>query len=229
MHADLSASTLWLMVGLGAFHGVNPAMGWLFAVALGLQERRGRAVARALLPIALGHLIAVGGVVLVTTAIGVAVPHEVLRAAVAAILIGLGGYGLFRHLHPTWVRMRVGFVDLVAWSALVATVHGAGLMVVPALMADSGVEATPAHVDHVHMHAHAAMMTGTAATSASASPLAGVLATGAHTAGYLVVTGLIAWMVYRYVGVGFLRRAWFNIDVAWAVALVLTGALTLVL
>jgi hypothetical protein len=216
MTADVSPSTLWLMAGLGAFHGINPAMGWLFAVALGLQDRSGRAVVRALVPIALGHLLAVGGLILLTTMLGVALPMDVLRVVVATVLMGLGGYGLFRHLHPRWVRMRVGFRDLVFWSCLVATVHGAGLMVVPALLGVTKLEAA----GHAVGHAHAPALAGS---------MAAWLATSVHTASYLVVMGLVAGVVYRWLGVGFLRTAWLNIDLVWAVALITTGIVTLVL
>lgn len=205
---------LWLMAGLGAFHGLNPAMGWLFAVALGLQEKSGRAVARALVPIALGHLLAIAGVVLLTVLAGVAVPGQALRVIVGVVLVSLGAVGLVKHLHPRWVRMRVGFRDLVVWSTLVATVHGAGLMVVPALIGSSGVHAAP------HGGSHGA---------AAISPLAGLLATLAHTVGYLAVMGLIAGIVYRWLGVGFLRTAWLNINLVWAVTLIATGVLTLLL
>lgn len=218
MDAGVNTSTLWVMAGLGAFHGVNPAMGWLFAVARGLQEGRGRAVLGAVVPIALGHLVAIATVILLTMAVGAALPVALLRTIVGALLIGLGGYALLRHLHPRWIRMRVSFGDLIVWSTLVATVHGAGLMVVPVLLGASAGSAAHHASSHAHMH-----------MAPAGRPLVAFLATGAHTAGYVVVMGAIAWIVYRFVGVGFLRTAWLNVDVVWAAALVVTGLFTLVM
>ena len=111
-HAEMGSTALWLMLLLGAYHGINPGMGWLFAVALGMQEQKGRAVARALVPIALGHALAIGIVVLAAAFLGMALPREAIRYPVAALLFGLGIYSLVRHHHPRWVRMQVGFRDL---------------------------------------------------------------------------------------------------------------------
>src|SRR5215475_8967630 len=105
-HAEVGSAALWLMLLLGAYHGINPGMGWLFAVALGMQERKGRAVAKALVPIALGHALAIGIVVLAAVFLGRALPLTVIRYTVATLLIGLGAYCLVCHRHPRWVRMR---------------------------------------------------------------------------------------------------------------------------
>ncbi len=215
-HVAIDATTVWVMVGLGAFHGINPGMGWLFAVALGMQRQKWSAVAQSLLPIALGHALAIGAVVLAALVIGTALPLATIRYAVGALLLGLGLYRLVRHRHPRWVRMQVGFRDLTAWSFLMASAHGAGVMVVPVLLGGGAVEAA----SHVSGHAHA---------SSAASPLAGLLATGVHTVAYLAVTGGIAWVVYRYFGLAFLRRAWLNLDAVWAAALIVTGVVTLVI
>ena len=134
MHADVSNTTMWLMLLLGAYHGLNPGMGWLFAVALGMQEQKGTTLFRSLVPMALGHALAVGSVVAVAALLGVSLPLVVIRGIVAAGLVGLGIFFLVRHWHPRWVRMRVGFRDLTLWSFLMATAHGAGLMVVPVLL-----------------------------------------------------------------------------------------------
>ena len=214
MHAGLTSTALWLMLLLGAYHGLNPGMGWLFAVALGMQEQKGRAVVRALVPIALGHALAIGGVVLVAAFLGMTLPLVVIRYSVAAILVGLGIYCLVRHQHPRWVRMQVGFRDLAVWSFLMASAHGAGLMVVPVLLGSSTVKAQGRMAGHNHM-------------ASATSPLAGVLATGVHTFAYLAVTGLVAWVVYRKFGLALLRKTWFNFDLLWAVVLVATGLVTL--
>ena len=108
MHAEMGSTALWLMLLLGAYHGINPGMGWLFAVALGMQEQKGSAVARALVPIALGHALSIGIVVLAAAFLGMALPREAIRYSVAALLFGLGIFSLVRHYHPRWVRMQVG-------------------------------------------------------------------------------------------------------------------------
>ena len=209
-------ASLWLMLLLGAYHGLNPAMGWLFAVALGLQAQEGAAVARALVPIAIGHALAIAAAVLAAAFLGVALPATAIRVAVAVALIVIGLCWLRRHRHPRWVRMQVGFRDLTVWSFLVASVHGAGLMVLPLLLGGGGVEAAGQRAGHDH-----AMPAG--------GVLFGLLATGIHTASYLAVTGLVAWVVYRRLGLALLRKAWFNVDVVWAAALVVSGLVTLVL
>jgi hypothetical protein len=201
------------MLLLGVYHGLNPGMGWLFAVALGLQAQRGSAVARALGPMALGHALAIGTVVLVATLLGQVLPGGAVRWVVAMVLVGLGIHKLVRPHHPRWVRMRVGFRDLTVWSFLVASAHGAGLMVLPFLL-ESPVASAAAATGHQH-HAQ------------SGTLLAGLAATAMHTGGYLAATGLVAWLVYRWLGLSLLRRAWFNVDVAWAVALIVSGLVTL--
>src|SRR5207248_5069634 len=133
-HAELTSTTLWLTLLLGAYHGLNPGMGWLFAVALGMQEQKGSTVIRSLIPIALGHALAIGGAVLLAAFLGMTLPLVVIRSFVAAVLIGLGIYCLLRHQHPRWVRMQVRFRDLTLWSFLMARAHAAGLMVVPVLL-----------------------------------------------------------------------------------------------
>jgi len=215
-HAEVGSTALWLMVLLGAYHGINPGMGWLFAVALGLQEQKGSAVARSLVPIALGHALAIGIVVLAAAFLGMALPRETIRYPVAVLLLGLGIYSLVTHYHPRWVRMKVGFGDLTLWSFLMASAHGAGLMVVPVLLGSQAVEASAGMASHHHM-------------SASATPLAALIATGIHTASYLAVTGLIAWIVYAKVGLAVLRKAWLNLNAVWAVALMVTGLVTLLM
>jgi hypothetical protein len=212
-HAGLTSTTLWLMLLLGAYHGLNPGMGWLFAVALGMQEQRSSAVARSLVPIAIGHALAIGIVVLTATILGMTLPLVAIRYTVAAVLVGLGIFCLMRHWHPRWVRMQVGFCDLTVWSFLMASAHGAGFMVVPVLLGSTTVEAQGRMAGHNHLSA--------------TTPLAGMLATGVHTIAYLAVTGGVAWVVYRKLGLALLRKAWINFDLVWASALVVTGVVTL--
>jgi hypothetical protein len=215
-HAGVTSRVLWLMLLLGAYHGLNPGMGWLFAVARGMQERKGSAVARSLVPIAVGHVVAIGSVVLITAFLGMTLPLVVIRYFVAAVLVGLGIYSLVRHQHLRWVRMQVGFRDLTVWSFLMAYAHGAGLMVVPVLLGSNNVGAQGQMSGHNHI-------------STTVGPLAGMLATGVHTVAYLAVTGLVAWVVYRKLGLALLRKAWLNFDLVWAAALVATGLVTLLI
>jgi hypothetical protein len=201
---------------LGAYHGINPGMGWLFAVALGMQQGSAAGVWRALWPIALGHGLAVGVVLAVAAAAQLVVPLATLRIVVASILIAFGLYRLWRHRHPVYGGMQVGFRDLTIWSFLMASAHGAGFMVLPLVMtAPADVHAAGAS------HAHTFL-----ASSAIGASLSAALAV--HTLTYLVVTALIAWLVYARVGLAILRTAWFNLDWLWACVLVLTGALVLV-
>jgi hypothetical protein len=199
----------WVLLAfLGAFHGVNPGMGWLFAVALGMQENRASAVWRALVPIGIGHACAIAAVVLLGVVAGIVLPTDALRWSVAAFLVGLGLLRLARHWHPRWASMRISAGGLSVWSFLIATAHGAGLMVLPVWLRMS---AAPEHVDHVHG----------ASTLSSA-----FAATAVHSGSYLIVTAAIAWIVFHKVGVGLLRKAWINLDVIWAAALITSGGLT---
>jgi hypothetical protein len=193
---------------LGAFHGINPGMGWLFAVALGMQERRRSAIWRAMLPLTLGHMLAIGTAILIAALAGVAIPAHQLKYPVAALLIGLGAYRLFRHRHPRLGGMRVGMPGLTVWAFLMATVHGAGLMVLPIFLG----MAAPAMAASCH-----------AAAGGSRSAGVAFLATAVHTAGYLSVTAAAAWIVFERLGLGLLRKAWVNMDLIWAAALLATG------
>jgi len=209
----------WLAVfGLGLFHGINPAMGWLFAVALGLQEQKRAAVLRALPPIALGHALSIGIIITVVLLARVAVPPRTLKIAAAAILFGFGLFRLLRSRHPNWVGMRVGFGDLTLWSFVMASAHGAGLMLVPFFLPSAAGEESHHHEAH-QMHAWAF-----ANFSAPSLLIAAVVI---HTLGYLVITALVAIVVYEKLGVAILRRAWFNIDFVWMLALMITGVFIL--
>ena len=215
------ASSWMAYAALGAGHGINPGMGWLFAVALGLQAGRSRAVWLALPPLALGHGLAIAAAALGAAALGQMVPAQALKPIVGASLLALGGVRLLRHRHPRYGGMRVGFRELTIWSFLMATAHGAGLMVLPLLVG----EAAAAPAGHAMSGAHAA--------HASLLPLpeladASLWATAAHTAGYLLVTGLVAVFVYRKLGLRLLRTMWINLDVIWGGALLVTGTITLI-
>jgi len=219
----LSESWPWITLALlGAYHGLNPAMGWLFAVALGLQEQRRGAVLQALPPIALGHATAVLLAVMVIGVAQIVVPLGVLRYVCAGVLILFGLYKLARRRHPRWVGMRVGFRDLTSWSFLMASAHGAGLMLIPVLLGLSstermqGAHANGGHADH-------AAMTGSVTVPTD------LAAVGLHTLAMFAVMGAVAIVVYEKLGVMILKRTWFNVDLLWAGALVGAGLITLVI
>ena len=197
-------STLFL---LGVYHGINPGMGWLFAVARGMQEHRARAVAWSLPPIALGHALSIGVVVLIARLAQVALPLTYIRVGVAVALVGLGVYKLFRSRHFRWGGMQVGFRDLTIWSFLMASAHGAGLMVLPVVLAGP-------HAHHM---------------AASQGAGGSVWATLIHTLGYFTATASAALLIYQKFGLAILRRAWFNLDLIWAAALVVTGFVALLI
>jgi hypothetical protein len=233
MHTmDLSFA---LILTLGGVHGVNPAMGWLFAVSLGLQEQRRAAVWGALAPLALGHALAIGAAVAVAAGLGLVVPVGALRLLAAAGLFGFGVFHLTRHRHPRWGGMRVGPKDLTIWSFLMASAHGAGLMVLPLVLgpgetgghgthgASSAARAAGAAGSDIVGHAGHLLAAGLPAVQS-----AGLAAMVVHTAGYLLVAGLIAVVVYEKLGLRLLRTAWINLNAIWAGALVLTAVLTLI-
>jgi hypothetical protein len=196
----------WLvLILLGAWHGLNPGMGWLFSVALGLQQRSRTAVFAALVPIALGHALAIGLVVFVVYVLGAVVPFRWLQIGCAATLFAIACWKLYRFRHPTWVGMCVNFWDLTFWSWLMASAHGAGLMVVPVLLGAKS------------------LFCGTAPAGLNAilsiQPLVATAAVVVHTASHLIVSGLIAWIVYDFIGLAILRRSWINLDMIWCFSL----------
>jgi hypothetical protein len=205
------------MAGLGAYHGLNPAMGWLFAVGLGLQERSRGAVLRSLAPIAIGHELALAVVAGLVITLGVLSDPGPLRAGAAVALIA---FGLFRfarpRAHPRWTRGHVNRRELTWWSFLMSSAHGAGLMVAPVLLGAGSVAQAG---DHDHL---AEMGLGTLSVAEAA------LAISVHVGAMLLVMAAIAVLVYERLGVSFLRRAWLNTDHLWAAAFIGAGAFTLV-
>lgn len=213
----MTAAWPWIAVAaLGAYHGIDPSMGWLFAVALGLQERSRAKVLWSLAPIALGHLVSIAAVVAIIGGLRLFVAIDWLRPVGAGALIA---FGLFRfawpRAHPRWVAMRVNSAELALWSFLMASAHGAGLMLFPILI---GMMPHSAHHAHQMAAAHAA--------HSIAQAIAVVLL---HTGAMVVVMGAIAILVYDYVGLAILRSAWINLDTVWASALVAAGVLSLLI
>ena len=203
---------------LGAYHGLNPAMGWLFAVGLGMQDRDRRSVLHALPPIAIGHEAAFALVVALVVGLGALADPRPLHLMAAAALIG---FGLFRfwkpRAHPRWTTMRVSRGELTWWSFLMSSAHGAGLMVAPVLIGAGGTEEAHAHAGHVHDYPVATMGVGE-----------GLVAITVHVGAMLAVMGVVALLVYEKVGLACLRKAWINSDQFWASAFIVAGVVTFV-
>jgi hypothetical protein len=216
----------WLaLIALGAYHGLNPAMGWLFAVSLGLQEGRREAVLRAFWPIALGHAAAIALVVAAVLALQVVIPLQVLKYVGAGALILFGLYKLIRRKHPRWVGMRVGFRDLTLWSFIMASAHGTGLMLVPVLLKLSGTTHETGHRVH---GAHEHWGHGLHLFLTNPAALTDLGAVAVHTLSMFLVMAAVALLIYDRLGLMILKRTWFNVDLLWAGALVVAGIVTLI-
>jgi hypothetical protein len=202
----------WLaLAGLGAFHGLNPAMGWLFAVALGLHRRSFATLLRALPPIAIGHAASIAVVAGAVVATGMLIDARWLYIAAAVLLIGWAAYHqIYGHRHRVRVGMTAGFAGLTLWSFMMATAHGAGLMILPVIM-PLCIAASPLRN-----------------IEASGSLPITLAAVGVHTGAMMAVTALIAIAVYRWIGLAILRSAWINFDRIWTAALVAMGLVLLV-
>jgi hypothetical protein len=213
------------LAGLGAFHGLNPAMGWLFAVARGMQERSRAVLLRSLPPIAAGHLASVAIVAAVVSATESVVAANVVGVVGGVVLVCFGLWRLLSQRHFRWARMRLSGSQLVGWSFLMSSAHGAGLMLLPVLAAGGGA----GHMAHL-VAGPARTGTPTAAvTGTPAAALSGLAAAGVHTVAMFAVMAVCAVVVYVFVGVAVLRRAWFNVDRLWAAVMVGAGALTIAL
>lgn len=201
----------WLsLAGLGAFHGANPAMGWLFAVALGLHRQSARTVWLSLVPIAFGHAASIAVVLVAMVVFGAVMDLRSLQLAAAAFILAFAGYlAIFGHRHRVRVGMRAGMVGLAAWSFLMATSHGAGLMLVPSVLS-------------LCLADHAGVAGATGSLSVSLAAVA------VHTAAMLAVIAVVALAVFSWLGLSGLRAAWINFDRLWTLALGATGILLLV-
>jgi hypothetical protein len=206
---------LWLaVVASGLYHGVNPGMGWPLAVAAGLMEKSPRALVAALWPLTIGHLLAMLVVILPFSALA-ALAYWQRQIQIAASLLVIG-FGIFRLVNPRHPRAlaRIRPTQLGLWSFAVAIAHGAGLMLVPIYLG----LCRASDLDRGH---------AAASTLISANLGMAVLVSLVHSAAMIAAGGLSAWLVYRYLGLGFLSRSWFNLDATWAVSLILVGGLSL--
>jgi hypothetical protein len=197
----------WLaLIGLGCFHGVNPAMGWLFSVALGLHRRSRKIVALSWIPIALGHAAAVALVLLAVLALGLVLDHAALSRTAAAVLLGWAVWHAVRgHRQRLRVGMQTGLAGLGFWSFLMSSAHGAGLMLVPVVL-PLCVAGSPSG----------------RLTASGSLPLA-LAAVCVHTAAMLATIAAVSLVVYDWVGLAFLRSGWINLDVIWIAALGVCG------
>jgi hypothetical protein len=213
VRATASPDELWpwlALAGLGLFHGINPAMGWLFAVALGLQRGSRRIVLLALIPIALGHGAAVAAVLFGVLALGLVLDHATLMRAAAVLLIGWAfWHAIYGHRQRLYVGMQTGLAGLLLWSFLMASAHGAGLMLLPIVLPICSSAAATSDID-----------------LGAALPLAAA-AVGIHFLAMLATIAAISVLVYEWIGVAFLRRGWVNLDQIWVAALVLCGLVLL--
>lgn len=205
----MTSSGPWLaLTGLGLFHGLNPAMGWLFAVALGLHRQSRGVVFASLAPIAAGHALSIWVVSSTVMALGMALDPHALRVVAGVLVLGWAAYHwLYGHRHRVRVGMTAGFAALALWSFLMASAHGAGVMLVPAMIplcADQPI------VDKAFLSLSLA-------------------AAGVHTAAMVLATGVVAALVYEWLGLEVLRRNWINFDLLWTAMLIATGILLVAL
>jgi hypothetical protein len=212
---DWTPAALWLaVVASGLYHGVNPGMGWPLAVSAGLMERRSRAVAAALWPLTVGHLLAVLVVILPFSLLVALVQWQLqVRIGASLLVIGFGVFRLANRRHPR-VLARIRPTQLGLWSFAVAIAHGAGLMLVPIYLG----LCRAADLDRGHAAAGALVR-----NDLGMAALVAIV----HSVAMIVAGGVLAWLVYRYLGLKFVARSWFNLDATWAISLILVGAVSL--
>ncbi|HKH28995.1 MAG TPA: hypothetical protein VKA61_11785, partial [Sphingomicrobium sp.] len=202
---------LWAAIlASGVYHGLNPGMGWPLAVAAGLTERRGAAVARTLAPLAAGHLVSIAVVLLPFGALTLLLDWtREIRIAAGLVIIGFSGVLLLHPRHPRWLA-RVRPTEVTLWSFSVALLHGAGLMLVPMLLG---------------LCAPSVLGSDAPVSSLAISAGLALAVALAHTAALIAASGLVAGAVYRSLGLEILRRSWFDLRRIWAGSLALVGAL----
>ncbi|WNC91562.1 hypothetical protein RI103_09525 [Paraburkholderia sp. FT54] len=215
--AGWSQTGLWLAIlASGVYHGINPAMGWPLAVSSALMERRARALVSALVYLAVGHVLAVLLVMLPFAMLTILLAWQrEIQIGASVLVIGFGALLLIRRRHPR-VLARIPPSRLALWSFAVAIAHGAGLMLVPIYLG----LCSAYDMDRGHRAAQ---------TLIEANLGMALLVSGVHACAMMVAGGLLAWLVYRYLGLKFVSRSWFNLDALWALSLVLVGALSLAL
>ncbi|MFM0738814.1 hypothetical protein PQQ51_16355 [Paraburkholderia xenovorans] len=210
-----SSSGLWLAVlASGLYHGVNPAMGWPLAVSNGLMQRRTRALLGALVYLAAGHVLAMFVVMMPFAVLAMVLAWQrEIQIGAGGLVIGFGIFLLIRRRHPR-VLARIPPTRLALWSFAVAIAHGAGLMLVPIYLG----LCRSFDMDRGHQAAQALIGVNLGMA---------LLVSAVHALAMIAAGGLLAWLVYRYLGLKFVSRSWFNLDAVWAVSLIVVGALSL--
>ena len=214
---NATAAIWFTIIGVGVYHGLNPAMGWPLAVANGLTERRARAVFTTLLPLGGGHFAAMAIVLVPFAWLSLYVQwSREIRLGAGALVLLFGIFKLVNRRHPQALA-RVRPTQLAWWSFLMATAHGAGLMLVPFMLG----LCTPGDVAMAAPDSgHAVVMNYLAQSNVATA----VAVAAVHTLAMMLAGLAVAWAVYRYLGLQFLRRAWFDLDAVWGVSLVIAGA-----
>jgi hypothetical protein len=204
-------SGLWLAVIVsGLYHGLSPGMGWPLAVAAGLSEKRGTAVLGALLPLAAGHFAAMAVVLLPFALLTMLSEHSGgIRIGAGLLVAGFGFYRLLNRRHSQALA-RIKPTQLALWSFLVAIAHGAGLLLVPIYL---GLDTVSGHASHSGMY-----------QPADNSFVSALVVSAVHTIAMIGAGGGVAWLVYKYLGLQFLKKGWFNLETVWALSLIAAGA-----
>jgi hypothetical protein len=213
--ADWTPAGLWLaVVASGLYHGINPGMGWPLAVSAGLMQKSPRALVAALGPLSAGHLLAMLSVLLPFALLATLVEWQrQIQIGASLLVIGFGIFRLLDRRHPRALA-RIAPAQLGLWSFAVAIAHGAGLMLVPIYLGLCRL----GDLDHGHEAAGALIQSNLGMA---------VLVSVVHASAMIATGGVLAWLVYRYLGLKFVSRSWFNLDAIWAVSLILVGALAL--
>jgi hypothetical protein len=213
--SEPSTAWLWLIVVVsGIYHGVNPGMGWPLAVSAGLMDKSPRALLAALWPLSLGHLLAMLAILLpFAMLLALAQWRHQIQAGAAVLVIGFGAYRLLSPRHPR-VLARIRPTQLALWSFVVAIAHGAGLMLVPMYLGLCQTSASDQSRE-------------AAATLINTNLDVAIEVSIVHSIAMITAGGCAAWLVYRYLGLTFVSRSWFNLDTVWAVSLILVGATAL--
>jgi hypothetical protein len=215
--ADWTPAALWAaVIASGLYHGLNPGMGWPLAVSAGLMQRSPRALFAALWPLTLGHMLAMLLVLLpFSLLIALVQWQREVQVGASVLVIAFGIFRFVNRRHPR-VLARIKPTQLALWSFAVAVAHGAGLMLVPIYLGLCG--AADLNAEHV---AASALIRGDIAMA--------VLVSIVHSIAMIPAGGVLAWLVYRYLGLKFVSLSWFNLDATWAVSLILVGSISLAL
>ncbi|HVJ44185.1 MAG TPA: hypothetical protein VM639_21960 [Dongiaceae bacterium] len=198
----------------GLYHGFSPGMGWPLAVAAGLMDKSPRALLASLWPLAAGHLLAMLMMLLpFAMLLSLVQWQHQIQSGASLLIIAFGVYRLRDARHPRMLA-RIKPTQLALWSFVVAIAHGAGLILVPIYLGLCGTSGAD--------RGHAA-----AAILATANLGMAVLVSVVHAVAVISAGACAAWLVYRYLGLQFVSRSWFNLDRVWALSLILVGVIGL--